>query len=168
MKFFNYEGKAAEFSGIDPFLAEVIRQILRAANSEDNAAARARIFSSPSAENDELARDWEELVVPELATQFEDAISLLETDLTENLTMGNEEEDFPYSLRIPFAHIDAWLSGLNQARLVLAARHDFSDEELSGGIQPQLASLRDLALYQIAIYGWMQELLLTVLPPPTA
>lgn len=164
MKFFQHGDQYVEFVGIDPFLAEIIRQIPRAADPEDSEEAEARLFSSPCLDNDELANDWVELVVPELKTHFNSAVSLVENDLEEKLSASAGEDDFPYRLQIPLAHADAWLSALNQARLVLAARHGFTDEELAEQFQPRLSSHRELALYQMMIYGWMQELLLTALP----
>ncbi|MEO7932651.1 MAG: DUF2017 family protein [Chthoniobacterales bacterium] len=164
MKFYRHGSQYAEFLGIDPFLAELIRQIPQAADAEDSALAQGRIFSSPSPDNAELAADWKELVVPELKTQFRSAVSLVEHDLAENLCESDGDDDFPFRLQIPLEHTDAWLSALNQARLVLTSRYEFSDEELNERFPPQLKSLRELVLYQITIYGWMQELLLTTLP----
>ena len=163
MKFYQHGETYAEFVGIDPFLAEIIRQIPRAANPEDDTAAKARLFSSPSATPDELSRDWQEYVVPDLRAGFDTALARVQHDLAENLCETDGEDDFPFRLQVPLDHVDAWLSALNQARLVLAARHSFSDEELAGHFHPQLTSLRELALYQITIYGWMQELLLSTL-----
>jgi len=163
VKFYQHGNKYAEFVGIDPFLAEIIRQIPRAANPEDDMKAKARLFSSPTADDDELAMDWEDLVVPDLKMGFSAAVARVEHDLAENLCECEGEDDFPFRLQIPLEHADAWLSALNQARLVLSARYDFTDEELSGRLQPRLTSLRELALYQVTIYGWIQELLLTAL-----
>ncbi len=161
MKFYRHGSQYVEFVGIDPFLAELIRQIPQAADADDNTLAKDRLFSSPTKDNAELAADWQELVVPELRTQFRSAVSLVEHDLAENLCESDGEDDFPFRLQIPLEHTDAWLSALNQARLVLASRYEFSDEELGERFPPQLKSLRELVLYQITIYGWMQELLLT-------
>ncbi|HEX8372796.1 MAG TPA: DUF2017 family protein, partial [Chthoniobacterales bacterium] len=146
---------------IDPFFAEIIRQIPHAARPENHSAAEARLFSAPCAENDPLTEDWQEYVVPDLRSLFSTAVARVQHDLSENLCESDGEDDFPYRLQIPMDHLDAWLSALNQARLVLAARYAFSDEELAEHFTPKLTSLRDLALYQITIYGWMQELLLT-------
>ena len=163
MKFHQHSGQSAEFYGIDPFLAEIIRQIPRAAQPEDDPAAKARLFSAPTHDDDELTRDWHDFVIPDLRLQFDSALSVVQRDLAENFVEGDGDDDFPFKLHVPQEHVDAWLSALNQARLVLAARHGFSDEELSGKFQPKLTSLRELALYQITIYGWMQELLLSTL-----
>jgi hypothetical protein len=164
MKFYRHGSQYSEFVGIDPFLAELIRQIPQAADAEDNALATGRLFSSPSPDDAELTADWQELVAPELKTQFRSAVSLVAHDLAENLCETDGNDDFPFRLQIPLEHTDAWLSALNQARLVLAARYAFSDEELGERFPPQLKSLRALVLYQITIYGWMQELLLSTLP----
>ena len=159
MKFHQHRGEYLEFAGIDPFLAEIIRQIPLAAIPGDDAAANARLFSSPSADPDDLSRDWKEFVVPDLQFQFDSALTQVQCDLNESFAETTGGDDF--CLRVPKDHLDEWLSALNQARLVLAARHGFSDDELAERFQPKLTSLRGLALYQITIYGWMQELLLS-------
>ena len=58
------------------------------------------------------------------------------------------------------AHADAWLSALNQARLAIAATNQFSDHELCDAYRSPLGSRRDLSLFQVNFYGFLQEFLL--------
>lgn len=155
MRFLRDENHAL-FVDINPLLADVIRQIPAAADPEENSNAKARLFPSPGPENSEMTADWREYVKPGLAEQFGEAREVVAKDLHEGM-----QGDQNFALRVPLEHTDAWLNGLNQARLVLAAKHDFSEEELTDELPPELTSQRELALYQIAVYGWMQELLLT-------
>jgi len=60
-------------------------------------------------------------------------------------------------LVLPRDHSDAWLNALNQARLILATKFNFSDRELSMHESPKWFSRRDLVLQQINFYAEIQE-----------
>lgn len=158
-----------EFIALDPFLAELIKQIPSAADPRGEISATSRLYSCPidatagsDAVTENLKADWEDFVIPELKLQFGSAIAQVQHDIQEYLCEAEgDDDDFPYRLQIPMDHVDAWLSALNQARLVLAARFAFTDEELSRPFQSKLTSLRDLALYQISIYAFLQELIIS-------
>ena len=64
------------------------------------------------------------------------------------------------TLRIPFAHADAWLNALNQARLAIAATYQFTEQELCDHYRSPLGSRRDLVLFQVNFYGFLQEFIL--------
>ena len=74
-----------------------------------------------------------------------------------------EQEEKPFanvSLRIPHEHADAWLNTLNQARLAIAAKYDFTEAELSDHYRSPIGSRRDLSLFQVNFYGFLQEFIL--------
>jgi hypothetical protein len=52
------------------------------------------------------------------------------------------------------------LSALNQARLVLTAKYHFTDGELSDQFRSPIGSRRDLSLFQVNFYGFLQEFIL--------
>jgi len=64
------------------------------------------------------------------------------------------------TLRIPSKHADAWLNALNQAGLVIAAKYRFTDGELSAQFRSPIGSRRDLSLFQVNFYGFLQEFIL--------
>lgn len=142
---------------LDPFLAELLRQIPASARVDDSAAVEARIYSAPAAASErELCREWKTYVVPELQRLFQSATERVALDLEQLLSckpMAN------CTLRVPLAHADAWLSALNQARLAIAARYSFTDHELRDQYRSPLGSRRDLALFQVNFYGFLQEFL---------
>jgi hypothetical protein len=70
---------------------------------------------------------------------------------------------FPSRLVILCAHGEAWLNALNQARLILATKFEFSDEELSLHEVPRSFSRRDLVLLQINFYAAIQERIIDTL-----
>jgi hypothetical protein len=52
------------------------------------------------------------------------------------------------------------LSALNQARLVIAAKCNFTDGELCDHYRSPIGSRRDLSLFQVNFYGFLQEFIL--------
>jgi uncharacterized protein DUF2017 len=148
-----------EISELDPFLAELLRQIPASANPEGTPAAEERIFSQPAnGEETELCAEWKIYVEPELRRLFQSATQTVAGDL-EQLN-GNEKSLANRTLRIPVKHTDAWLSALNQARLVIAAKNGFTELELNDHLHSPIGSRRDLSLFQVNLYGFLQEFIL--------
>ena len=111
-----------EISELDPFLAELLRQIPASTNPEGVPAAEERIFSPPTnGKETEICAEWKLYVEPELRRLFQTATETVAADL-EQLN-GNEKKFANRTLRIPSKHADAWLNALNQARLVIAAKY---------------------------------------------
>ena len=97
-------------------------------------------------------------VEPELRRLFQTATQTVAADL-EQLN-GNEKAFANRVLRIPSKHADAWLSALNQARLVIAAKNNFTENELHDHFRSPIGSRRDLSLFQVNFYGFLQEFIL--------
>jgi hypothetical protein len=148
-----------EISELDPFLSELLRQIPASANPEGAPAAEERIFSPPAnGVETELCAEWKVYVEPELRRLFQTATETVTSDL-EQLN-GNEKILANCTLRIPAKHADAWLSALNQARLVIAAKNNFTETELNDHCHSPIGSRRDLSLFQVNFYGFLQEFIL--------
>ncbi|MEY2530207.1 MAG: hypothetical protein QOI96_292, partial [Verrucomicrobiota bacterium] len=79
---------ALQISDLDPFLAELLRQIPPSANPDGAPAAEARLFGQPSAEQ-EMRAEWKSYVEPELRRLFRTASETVADDL-EQLN-GNEK-----------------------------------------------------------------------------
>src|SRR5437763_3704187 len=146
-----------EISELDPFLAELLRQIPASTSVENSPAAHSRIFSAPAAQK-EICAEWKLYVQPELQRLFRSATETVAADL-EQLS-GNEKTFANRTLLIPTKHADAWLNALNQARLTIAARNDFTDGELGDNYRSPIGSRRDLSLFQVNFYGFLQEFIL--------
>jgi hypothetical protein len=148
-----------EISELDPFLAELLRQIPASTNPEDSVDAEQRLVSRPAAKGErESCAEWKLYVEPELRKLFRTATETVAADL-EQLD-GNERTFANRTLRIPAKHADAWLSALNQARLVIAAKNNFTDGELCDHYRSPIGSRRDLSLFQVNFYGFLQEFIL--------
>lgn len=156
-----------EISELDPFLAELLRQVPLSARVEGDPVAEARIYSSPSSTSrDELCSEWKAYVKPELSRLFQTAIETVAMDLVQ--LNGNEKTFANRTLKIPANHAEAWLSALNQARLVIAAKNDFTESELSDHCRSPIGSRRDLSLFQVNFYGFLQEFILREINPLAA
>jgi hypothetical protein len=124
---------------------------------DDNVDAYGRIYPSPTTtpETEEISTEWAEYVHPDLRQQFESATATVLGDLLQ-LESGD-------SIRIKATNIDAWLSTLNQGRLALAARFEVTDADMDQTMSKPVESERDFALFQIHLYGFIQECLIRCL-----
>jgi Domain of unknown function (DUF2017) len=158
MEVFRNNG-ALEISEIDPFLAELLRQIPASAKTDVASAAEQRLFSPPvNPDEKEFCAEWKLYVEPELRRHFQGATEVVEADLRQ--LDANEKPFANRSLRIPHEHSEAWLNALNQARLAIAAKYDFSEAELCDHYRSPIGSRRDLSLFQVNFYGFLQEFIL--------
>jgi hypothetical protein len=144
-----------ELMDIEPVEADLLREVPGICDSgAGDSRSEARMFSSPAdSSQGQFLSDWAEYVQPELRYLFRSARNTVKEDL-EHLS------DCPGRLArlvIPRAHSDAWLNALNQARLILASKYNFSNEELSMHRPPKWFSRRDLILQQINFYAEIQE-----------
>jgi hypothetical protein len=153
------EHEALEIRELDPFLAELLRQIPNSTETKDCSAAEERLFSAPGPEEEkELCAEWKLYVAPELRRLFQSATEIVRKDLEQLRCTKKPFADC--TLRIPLEHADAWLNALNQARLAIVARNNFTEQELSDHYRSPLGSRRDLSLFQVNFYGFLQEFIL--------
>lgn len=135
---------------IAPVVSELLRQISVHAQMDDPAVEQ-RFLSPPTAGGEpEFEADWAEYVRPDLESSFAAALEVIRGDLQR--LSGDTEE----TLELPIEHLEAWLLGLNQARLGLAARHAFTDAELESDL-PEGDEARAIALFHIRFYGLLME-----------
>ena len=157
MKIHRLNARTIALEEIDSFLAQLLRQIPTSADPSGSAAAGVRLFPSPTGGRDpETDEDWRELIEPDLRELFDDAVGVVRDDLKK---FRGADDDAEQTLRLPVRHLEAWIHALNQARLALAARHDFAEPELEREI-PAEGDERAFALFQIHFYGLLQEFFL--------
>jgi hypothetical protein len=153
------QGDCIEIFELDPFLAELLRQVPESTNTEGVEGAQQRLFSSPApASEREICAEWKLYVEPELRRLFQTATETVVGDLQQ--LNGSTKPFANCTLRIPTKNADAWLNTLNQARLVIAAKYNFSEAELHDHYRSPIGSRRDLGLFQVNFYGFLQEFIL--------
>lgn len=144
------------FRDVNPFLADWLRQIPSQANPGDSPDARKRLFSDPTtdtAADPQINEEWKEYVEPGLRHLFLSANETVTEDLERFArTSSNEDDEDTYALDIPADHLDQWISSLNQARLVMAAKYAFTEQELEQEIPTLIGSEREMALAQMGFY----------------
>ena len=161
---FRRQNDCLEISELDPFLAELLRQIPESTNTEGAETAHQRLFSSPApASEREICAEWKVYVEPELRRLFQTATETVAADLQQ--LNGSTKPFANCTLRIPAQNAEAWLNALNQARLVIAAKYNFTDGELCDHYRSPIGSRRDLGLFQVNFYGFLQEFILQEMQP---
>ena len=173
-------GKTLVLAELEPFIILLLRELPAASDPGDHPAARARLFPVPSREpgEEELREDWRDLVEPDLAHLFLSARETVEEDLrgledvvSEGRKGGlfGSKEPAPYeptraTLVVPAAHLEAWLNVLNQARLVIGARHQIGE----GDINVRLEKLpEDDRLRMMVQMHFIEVVYHLLLEPPT-
>lgn len=152
-------GDVLEIAELDPFLAELLRQIPESTRTEGVEAAENRLFSAPAVSSEtEACEEWKLYVEPELRRLFRSATETVASDL--KMLNGTAKPFANCLLRIPTKHAEAWLSALNQARLVIASKYAFTEGELCDHYRSPIGSRRDLSLFQVNFYGFLQEFIL--------
>jgi len=155
-------GDCIEITDLDPFLAELLRQVPESTNADGVESAQERLFSLPAAASEgEICAEWKLYVEPELRRLFHTATQTVALDLRQ--LNGSTKPFANCTLRIPAKNSDAWLNALNQARLVIAAKYNFSEEDLCDHYRSPIGSRRDLGLFQVNFYGFLQEFILHAL-----
>lgn len=145
--------KEFQFSDMDAISAGLIRMLPESAAVNDQ-AAHGRIYCAPTAGRDpEADQDWQENVEPELRTLFKSHVDAVVGDIGK---IQNNEGVF--SMNVPLEHARAWIHTLNQARLVLCARYNFSEEDISG--EREQTGEKGFAILQIDFYGMLLGFLL--------
>jgi hypothetical protein len=143
-----------EFIDIEPLEAELLRQVPGVCESGGDDRSEARLYSDPADSSDsQFLTDWAEYVRPELRHLFISSRNTVKEDLKKLSNLPGRLG----RLVVPRAHSDAWLNALNQARLILATKFNFTDRELSMHEAPKWFSRRDLVLQQINFYAEIQE-----------
>ncbi len=157
MRFEIINDKTLRASGIAEPFQQVISAIPAIVAERDKAAER--LYPDPG-EGSELDADWATLVRPELAHLFQSAEETVKQDLR-SLKKLKERDGF--EILIPLAHLEAWLNCLNQARLILAEQIHYTEKDHGREFRLPPRSAREQALFQIELYGLMQEWLIHVI-----
>jgi hypothetical protein len=154
-----HQGDCIEISELDPFLAELLRQVPESTDACGVEAAQQRLFSLPALSSEqEICAEWKVYVEPELRRLFQTATQTVAVDLQQ--LNGSAKPFANCTLRIPAQNADAWLNALNQARLVIAAKYNFNESDLCDHYRSPIGSRRDLGLFQVNFYGFLQEFIL--------
>ncbi len=138
-------------TGVDATIAFCLRQVPVILERRDAAGIRERLY--PDAVPRDAARnaEWHRLMDSDLRRLFEAAQRTLEADLT-GLDPRRGEIAFPTR------HLRAWMSALNQARVVLTEQHQLDVHDMQRA-ELTADSPRDAALLQVQVLGLVLQVL---------
>ncbi|HTS16957.1 MAG TPA: DUF2017 family protein [Verrucomicrobiae bacterium] len=142
-------------SGIPTVLAAMLREMPEILELRDTSAARARLYPDPTAGNDKINQEWHQMTQPELRHLFVSAGETVGRDLTA-LTTDKEAGDV-WQVAIPIEHVPAWMSAINQTRLILGEVHKIDEEGMNRtDFDPKSAA--DMAALRIHLLGYLLHL----------
>ena len=147
--------KRVRLSGIDPFLAACLQELPEVLSQCDHPSARQRLFPDPTAHDEEVNADWHRLMEPDLRHLFVSAAETMARDLT-SLEPDASETDC-LQVAFPAAHVSAWMSALNQARLILGELHRVEERDMASA-QFDLREPKHLAVLKIHLLGYLLQL----------
>lgn len=142
-------------TGIPPLVAEVVRELPSLIGADQPDVVRKRLFPDPC-DDEEIAAEWRRAQHPELFALLADSKRIVERDLT-SLKAGKRGQT--WRLEIPAAHVTAWISAINAARLAIGALNDVTAADLSPDREPTY-DLRGLAILRIDLLAWLQGTLI--------
>lgn len=141
--------KTVELTGIPPVLRHCLFQLPEILRHRTQPGVRERLFPDPEPGNARANADWHELADPELRHLFVSAEETVVRDLA-----GLEDD----RVRFPAAHLSAWMSAINQARLILGELHHVTEQDMDRtDLDPSRP--KDVALLEIHVLGYLLQTL---------
>jgi hypothetical protein len=142
-------------SGIPTVLAAMLREVPEILELRDSPEARARLYPNPTADNDQINREWRQMAGPELRHLFVSAGETVGRDLT--ALAAEDESNEAWRVAFPVEHVPAWISAINQTRLILGEVHKIDEVEMNRtDFDPQ--SSRHMAALRIHLLGYLLHL----------
>jgi len=146
--------KHVRISAIPPLLAYALRELPHILEKRDSPEVHARLFPAPTEKDLQMNADWKEFTTPELRHLFISAGETVAQDLA-----GMEPEAEGANLwHIEFLanHVDAWMSAVNQARLILGELHSVTDSDMERK-DLDFNNPKDRAILIIHALAWLLE-----------
>lgn len=148
LRIFAPDEKHLRIKGIEPLLAMCLQELPAVLEKRDSPAARPRLFPNPTGADAKANDDWQQFVAPELRHLFVSAGETVVRDLT---ALDGD------TLTFPAEHVNAWMSALNQARLILGELHEIADHDMDpNDLDPRVPKQRAVLL--IHLYGYLLQL----------
>jgi hypothetical protein len=147
--------KHLRISGINPVVLDCLHSLPEILAQRDSPAARRRLLPNPTTADEKANSEWQRLMAPELRHMFVSAGETVARDLT---SIGPDDRDPQLlSVTFPIEHTPAWMSALNQTRLILGALHKVTDKDMSES-DFNLKRAKGLAVFRIHVLGYLLHL----------
>ena len=147
--------KTVRLTGIVPLMADCLQRIGDILAQRDTPAVRRRLIPKPSAD-ETINAEWEKFVTPDLRHLFVIAAETVLQDLT--ALEADPQHPKCFCVAFPAVHLAAWMSAINQARLILGEQFHVTEQGMARrDLDPHCAF--DIALVRIHLLGWLLEVL---------
>ena len=145
------DAKTIRLTGIAPLVADCLQRLDEILAQRDSPAARQRLNPNPSTD-EAINAEWEQFVAPDLRHLFVTATETVVRDLTA-LQLDPQGEN-RFCVAFPAGHLDAWMSAINQARLILGEQLQVTAADLERwDLDPRNET--DLGLIRLHLLGWL-------------
>ena len=147
--------KHIRVSGIAPVLAVMLRELPEILEQRDFPDAHDRLFPNPTTADDKTNKEWQQMVSPELRHLFVSAGETVARDLT---ALAVDEKDHEArQVTFPVEHLKAWMTALNQARLILGETHKIDEDDMNRvDLDPH--NPKHVAAFRIHLLGYLLHL----------
>ncbi|MEZ5325343.1 MAG: DUF2017 family protein [Verrucomicrobiales bacterium] len=153
------DGKQLIIGGLGETELEMLHGVREAADPTACPEAERRLFPEPIADADErdfdAIADWKEFVVPDLRSQFDDALDQLDRDVAH----AQQVRKLPmkrFEIELQAEHVELWYSALNQARLVLQEKYKLPSDNTGLSLEDLFAKGQWRAYFQSRFYAEIQ------------
>jgi hypothetical protein len=147
--------KHLRISGINPVVLDCLHSLPEILAQRDSPAARARLLPDPTKTDERANSEWQRLIAPELRHVFVSAGETVARDLT-SIAPDDRDPQF-LTVTFPIEHVPAWISALNQTRLILGELHKVTDADMIAS-DFNLKTAKGLAVFRIHVLGYLLHL----------
>jgi hypothetical protein len=141
--------KHIRVTGLDPVILDCLHALPEILDQRDQPAARQRLLPDPTIDP-AINADWRQAVAPELRHLFVVAGDTVTRDLTGITTEGE--------LTFAVEHLNAWMSALNEARLILGEIFRITKADMET-TEFDVTTPKGLAVLRIHVLGYFLQLL---------
>ena len=149
--------KHVRIRGIEPFMANCLEGVAEVLDRRDSPQVKERLFPDPTPANVKMNEDWQKLISPDLRHLFVAAGDTVARDLTGLAEDAREKGS--YEVTFPAEHLNAWMSALNEARLILGELFHITEKDMNKK-RFDNTDPRTLAIVRIHMLGYLLQLLI--------
>ncbi len=148
--------KHLRIRGLDRMLCGCLDELPRLLEQGDRPPARQRLYPDPFRSDASANEEWHRLMDSDLRHLFVTAGEIVARDLAR--LEPDPAQPHRKQLLLPVAHLNAWISALNQARLILGEQFAVTEAEMRREeLHPERE--QDVALFKIHVLGYLLQLL---------
>jgi len=159
MEFSLQKNGTIEFQKIDRFLVTLLMAPFQKKNLGQRLITE-NFYKKIHDKEPAFSEDWRDYLEPELLSLFESSHQIVLSDLDRMDQEQRVHSQDLFTLKIPFAHREAWLRLLSIVRLSLAAEHHLDHENYEEESKPSLENAVGQAVIQMQLFAVIQQCLI--------